>query len=204
MGEGVRAPPTVIERAPHPAAHGRRRPAASRRRRPRGSRSRQPGQSLYRGRAPARGRARRPPRTGHVVRGGPAHLGGPPPTALLLAVRLGAPHCLAHQPPPRRGLDVPALPLRRPRAAPLRPGAARRPVHRELEQDYLTLPAPPANRKAVVEMVPFLKALPKSPRVADAYAVHNDVYADVFNGRITPREACQKIDEQVNPILSAR
>lgn len=74
------------------------------------------------------------------------------------------------------------------------------PVHKELEKDYLALPASPANRKAVIDMVPFLKALPKSPKVANAYTV----YTDLFNGKFAAREACQKIDEQVNPILTAK
>ena len=78
------------------------------------------------------------------------------------------------------------------------------PVHKDLEKDYLALPPPPANRKAVVDSVPFLKANPRSPKVPSAFAVWDMIFPDILNGKITPKEGCQRFDHQAGPILAAK
>lgn len=78
------------------------------------------------------------------------------------------------------------------------------PVHKDLEKDYLALPPPPANRKAVIEAVPTVKSNPRSPNVPPAFDVFNSIFPDILAGKISPKDGCQKIDDQVNPILAAK
>ena len=78
------------------------------------------------------------------------------------------------------------------------------PLHKDLEKDYLALPPPPANRKAVVDSQPFLKGSPRSPKIPAAYAVFDAIFPDILAGKVSPTEGCQKIDQQMNAVLAAK
>lgn len=78
------------------------------------------------------------------------------------------------------------------------------PLHKELEKDYLALPPPPANRKAVVDSQPFVKGNPRSPKVPAAYAVFDAIFPDILAGKVSPTEGCQRIDQQISAVLAAK
>jgi multiple sugar transport system substrate-binding protein len=73
------------------------------------------------------------------------------------------------------------------------------------QQDYLQLAPPPANRRAVVDSLDTLRALPKMPAMLELY---NQVYGaeltNVYTGKRTARDAAVDIDTQVQNKLSGR
>jgi multiple sugar transport system substrate-binding protein len=77
------------------------------------------------------------------------------------------------------------------------------PVHKDLEKEYALIPPPPANRKAVTDTLPTLKALPKTVKMMDIYApVFTTVLADMWAGKVSPTDGCRDIDGRVGAILS--
>jgi ABC-type glycerol-3-phosphate transport system substrate-binding protein len=76
------------------------------------------------------------------------------------------------------------------------------PVHKDLEKEYAQVP-PPANRKAVTDTLPTLKALPKTVKMMDIYApVFTTVLADMWAGKVSPTDGCRDIDTRVSVALS--
>ena len=76
------------------------------------------------------------------------------------------------------------------------------PVLKGLEKSYLELPPPPANRKAVIDSLPNLKALPKTLKMMEIYdPVYTKFMGEAFAGRMSPGEAARQIDDQVAAIL---
>jgi multiple sugar transport system substrate-binding protein len=73
------------------------------------------------------------------------------------------------------------------------------------KQDYLQLAPPPANRRAVVDSLDTLRALPKMPAMLELY---NQVYGaeltNVYAGKRTARDAAVDIDTQVQNKLSGK
>jgi multiple sugar transport system substrate-binding protein len=69
-------------------------------------------------------------------------------------------------------------------------------------QDYLQLAPPPANRRAVVDGLDTLRALPKMPAMLELY---NQVYGaeltNIYSGKRTAREAAVDIDTQAQTKL---
>ena len=78
------------------------------------------------------------------------------------------------------------------------------PLHKDLEKDYLALPPPPANRKAIVDSQPFLRGNPRSPKVNAAYLAFDAIFPDVLNGKLSPTEGCQRMDQQMTAALQAK
>lgn len=76
------------------------------------------------------------------------------------------------------------------------------PALKGLEKELQALPPPPANRKAVLDTLPLLRALPKVRGM-------NDIYSDVFTatlneaykGAITATEAATLIDQKATPLI---
>jgi hypothetical protein len=77
-------------------------------------------------------------------------------------------------------------------------------VHKDLEKDYQQIAPPPANRKAVTETLPNLKALPKTVKMMDIY---NPVFGESLNqmwaGSVSATEGCRQIDDRVAAILKS-
>jgi multiple sugar transport system substrate-binding protein len=73
-----------------------------------------------------------------------------------------------------------------------------------LRQDYLQLPAPPANRKGVIDSLAALRPLPKVPVMSEISAIYSTEMDHVFFGRRAARDAAVEIDRQVQPRLEAR
>ena len=78
------------------------------------------------------------------------------------------------------------------------------PLHKDLEKEYLALPPPPANRKAVVDTQATLKGSPRSPKVPVAFAAFDAIFPDILNGKISPTEGCAKIDQQMTAALQSK
>jgi multiple sugar transport system substrate-binding protein len=76
------------------------------------------------------------------------------------------------------------------------------PILKGMEKDYLALPPPPENRKAVIDTIPTLRALPKVRGMNDIYS---DVFTDTLNrayrGDITATEAARIIDEKATALI---
>jgi multiple sugar transport system substrate-binding protein len=76
------------------------------------------------------------------------------------------------------------------------------PALKGMDREYQTLPPPPANRKAVLDTLPLLRALPKVRGM-------NDIYADVFTqtlneawrGEVSATEAARIIDERATALI---
>jgi multiple sugar transport system substrate-binding protein len=76
------------------------------------------------------------------------------------------------------------------------------PVHKDLENQYIAMPPPPANRKAVIDTLPTLKALPKTLKMMDIYApVFTTVLAEIWSGNVSATDGCRDIDARVAAIL---
>jgi multiple sugar transport system substrate-binding protein len=76
------------------------------------------------------------------------------------------------------------------------------PVLKDLEKEYMQMAPPPANRKAVVDSLPTLKALPKTLKMMDIYApVFTTILADIWSGKVSATEGCRDIDAKVTAIL---
>ena len=78
------------------------------------------------------------------------------------------------------------------------------PIHKDLEKEYMALPPPPANRKAVVDSQAFLKGSPRSPKVPAAYAAFDAIFPDILAGKVSPTEGCQRIDQQMTAALASK
>ncbi|HEX2035962.1 MAG TPA: sugar ABC transporter substrate-binding protein [Chloroflexota bacterium] len=73
------------------------------------------------------------------------------------------------------------------------------------QQDYLQLPGPPANRRAVVESLATLRTLPKMPAMLELYnQVYGTELGNVYAGKRTARDAAVDIDTQVQSKLSGK
>jgi multiple sugar transport system substrate-binding protein len=79
------------------------------------------------------------------------------------------------------------------------------PATKLLEKDYVALPAPPANRKIVIDGLANLRAMPKSPKITQIRVpIIEAVFKDAFSGKISPAEAARQIDDRAAAVLSAR
>jgi multiple sugar transport system substrate-binding protein len=73
------------------------------------------------------------------------------------------------------------------------------------KQDYLQLDPPPANRRAVVDAVATLRALPKMPAMLELYnQVYGTELANIYGGKRTARDAAVDIDTQVQNKLGGK
>ena len=73
------------------------------------------------------------------------------------------------------------------------------------KQDYLQLPPPPANRRAVVDGIATLRALPKMPAMLELYSqVYGAELGNIYSGKRTARDAAVDIDTQVQNKLTAK
>lgn len=69
-------------------------------------------------------------------------------------------------------------------------------------EDYMRLPPPPVNRKAVVDTIKHLRALPKSPNMLEMYYdIFGANLTATYKGEKTAKEACQQIETAVNALL---
>ena len=75
------------------------------------------------------------------------------------------------------------------------------PAMKGLEKDYLALPAPPANRKVVVDTLPLLRALPKVRGMNDIMPIFRETLGRAFSGEITAAEAARVIDQQATLLI---
>jgi multiple sugar transport system substrate-binding protein len=76
------------------------------------------------------------------------------------------------------------------------------PVHKDLEKDYQQIAPPPANRKAVTETLPNLKALPKTVKMMDIYTpVFGETLNQMWAGSVSTTEGCRQIDDRVAAVL---
>jgi ABC-type glycerol-3-phosphate transport system substrate-binding protein len=73
------------------------------------------------------------------------------------------------------------------------------------KQDYLQMPPPPANRRAVVDAVATLRALPKMPAMLELYnQVYGTELTNIYSGKRTARDAAADVDTQVQNKLSGK
>jgi multiple sugar transport system substrate-binding protein len=76
------------------------------------------------------------------------------------------------------------------------------PVHKDLEKEYVQIPPPPANRKAVIDTLPTLKALPKTLKMMEIYnPVFGTVLTDIWSGKVSATDGARDIDQKVAAIL---
>ena len=76
------------------------------------------------------------------------------------------------------------------------------PVHKDLEKEYTLIPPPPANRKAVIDTLPTLKALPKTVKMMEIYVpVFSTVLNDIWSGKVSATEGVRDIDAKVAAVL---
>lgn len=70
-----------------------------------------------------------------------------------------------------------------------------------LRQEYLQLPAPPANRKGAIDSLSTLRPLPKVPVMAEISGIYTTELDNVFWARRAARDAADEIDRQVQARL---
>jgi hypothetical protein len=76
------------------------------------------------------------------------------------------------------------------------------PALKGLEKEYQALPPPPANRKAVLDTLPLLRALPKVRGMNDIYSdVFTTTLNEAYKGAITATEAATLIDQKATPLI---
>ena len=76
------------------------------------------------------------------------------------------------------------------------------PIMKGMDKEYLALPPPPVNRKAVLDNIPLLRALPKVRGMNDIYGpVFTTYLADAFAGKIATTEAAKQIDDKVPALI---
>ena len=76
------------------------------------------------------------------------------------------------------------------------------PVHKDLEKEYTQMPPPPANRKAVLDTLPTLRALPKTLKMMEIYApVFTTVLNDIWSGKVSATDGARDIDSKVAAVF---
>jgi len=79
------------------------------------------------------------------------------------------------------------------------------PIQKLATVDFMALPPPPANRKAIVDMVGYGRSMPNFPRMMEVYTpVYGKWLQQAMVGTITPEEACTQIDNAINGVIARK
>lgn len=79
------------------------------------------------------------------------------------------------------------------------------PIQKLATVDFMALPPPPANRKAIVDMVGYGRSMPNFPKMMEVYTpVYGKWLQQAMVGAVTPEEACTQIDNAINAVIAQK
>jgi hypothetical protein len=74
--------------------------------------------------------------------------------------------------------------------------------YRPAVQDFLNLPAPPANRRAIVAAQETVRALPKAAALEEHYGKYTAAFDEMLEGKKSVQATCADLDRLMNAALA--
>jgi multiple sugar transport system substrate-binding protein len=78
------------------------------------------------------------------------------------------------------------------------------PPYKPAFDEYLRLPPPPTNRKAIVDALATVRPLPKAIVLETEYTVYTKAFDEMLEGRKSVRDTCLELDQVINAAMAGR